>query len=506
MPALRLILGDQLSPDINSLQGYETGDVIFMAEVHEEATYVKHHIKKIIFLFSAMRHFAEELEQSGKQVKYIKYNNPHNSGTLIGEVKRHINSNKIDRIVITEPGEYRLLEDMQNWKSEFDVPIELLPDNRFIADKETFRSWAVGRKELIMEYWYREMRKKTGLLMKDNKPIGGKWNFDKENRKPLVDKFEQAGPMQYKTDEITNEVIELVERHFQDHFGKSTPFWFAVTREQAKRAFTHFVKTCLVNFGDYQDAMLNNEAFIYHSVVSQYINCGLLDPIEICQQVEQAYYNGDAPLNAVEGFIRQIIGWREFIRGVYWLEMPDYAKRNALNAERPLPSFYWTANTDMHCLSQVIGFTKEHACSHHIQRLMVTGNFANLAGLNVEEVCEWYLAVYADAYEWVELPNTLGMALYADGGIVATKPYVSSGAYINRMSDFCKHCKYDVKKRIGEDACPFTTLYWDYLLRHEKRFSNNRRMAMPYRNLQRFGDDEKDAIRQQAKDFLDGLS
>ena len=505
MPALRLILADQLSSSISSLRDHQQDDVIMFAEVKAEATYVKHHKKKIAFLFSAMRHFAEELEQQGRTVKYIKYDNPKNTGSLFGEVARYIKHKNIDRIIVTEPAEYRLLEEMQGWQKKLKLVVELLDDDRFIATKHEFNEWSANRKELIMEYWYRDMRRKTGLLMEGNKPIGGKWNFDKENRKPMKERPKQIGPMQFSIDKTTAEVLELVEQNFDKHFGDIEPFWFAVTRSQAKHAFTHFVENCLPFFGDYQDAMLTNEAFNYHSVVSQYINCGLLDPIEVCEQVEQAYHDGHAPLNAAEGFIRQIIGWREFIRGVYWKEMPDYAKRNELQATRPLPAFYWGASTDMHCLSQVVGFTKQHAYSHHIQRLMVTGNFANLAGLDVDEVCEWYLAVYADAFEWVELPNTLGMALYADGGMVGTKPYVSSGAYINRMSDFCKQCKYDVKKRVGEDACPFTTLYWDYLMRHEQRFKSNHRMTMPYRNLQRFSEEHKKEIRRQAKEFLMNL-
>ncbi len=505
MKSLRLILGDQLSNGINSLRDTGTDDVILMAEVMEEASYVKHHKKKIAFVFSAMRHFAAELERKGCRVKYIKLNNPHNSGSIRGEVKRYLKRNKFDRVVITEPGEYRLLEQMQSWESELGCPVTLLEDDRFICNRQDFADWVEGRKELVMEYWYRLVRKKTGLLMEGDKPVGGKWNFDKDNRKPLKQKPDASGPMQFKPDDITQEVLQLVEQHFADHFGDLEPFWYAVTAKQAKQAFTHFVNTSLANYGDYQDAMLCDEAFNYHSVVAQYMNCGLLDPLDICEQVESAYHEGIAPLNAVEGFIRQVIGWREYIRGIYWHYMPDYAARNALGAKRPLPDFYWDAKTDMHCMSQVVTMTRKYAYSHHIQRLMITGNFANLAGLDVQQVCEWYLAVYADAYEWVELPNTLGMALYGDNGIVATKPYVSSGAYINRMSNFCKDCRYDVKQRSGETACPFTLLYWDYLIRHEQRFKGNRRMAMPYRNLQRFSAAEKKQISADAGSFLDSL-
>ncbi|MCG8067026.1 MAG: cryptochrome/photolyase family protein [Candidatus Thiodiazotropha taylori] len=506
MKTLRLILGDQLSHSIGTLRDIDKSDVILMAEVMEEASYVKHHKKKIAFIFSAMRHFAAELEGKGYRVNYIKLNNPHNSGSLKGEVQRYLKSNKVDRVVITEPGEYRLLVQMQDWKSELGCQVSLLEDDRFLCNRQEFADWAEGRKELVMEYWYRLVRKKTGLLMADDKPVGGKWNFDRDNRKPLKQKPAGAGPKQFKPDAITQQVLKLVEQKFSDHFGDLDPFWYAVTAKQARQAFAHFVNTSLANYGDYQDAMLCDEPFNYHSIVAQYMNCGLLDALDICLQVENAYHEGIAPLNAVEGFIRQVIGWREYIRGIYWYYMPNYAQRNTLDARRPLPGFYWDAETDMHCMSQVVKMTKQYAYSHHIQRLMITGNFANLAGLDVQQVCDWYLAVYADAYEWVELPNTLGMALYGDDGTVATKPYVSSGAYINRMSDFCKQCKYDVKQRIGDEACPFTLLYWDYLIRHEKRFIKNRRMAMPYRNLHRFSSEEKKQISEQARQFLDGLT
>ncbi len=502
MPALRLLLGDQLSPTISSLKDISHDDVILMAEVKQEATYVKHHKKKIAFLFSAMRHFSEQLKQQGYQVHYVRYDDPDNRGSLKAEVQRYLESNQFDQLIITEPGEYRLLNDMRSWEADLACSVTLLIDDRFIATHEEFEDWAEGRKQLTMEYWYRLMRKKTGLLMEANQPVGGKWNYDKDNRKPFSGDVSISGPMQFTPDAITQEVLKLVEETFPGHMGELEPFWFAVTASQAKRAFTHFVKTSLPHYGDYQDAMKAGEPFLFHSLISQYINCGLLDPREMCEQVEAAYYRGEAPLNAVEGFIRQIIGWREYIRGVYWSYMPDYVEKNALNAKRELPDFYWTGDTDMRCMSEVINTTKQHACSHHIQRLMVTGNFANLAGLDVQQVCEWYLAVYADAYEWVELPNTLGMALYGDGGIVGTKPYISSGAYINRMSDFCKGCRYDVKQRVGDDACPFTNLYWDYLIRHESYFKYNQRMAMAYRNLNRFEQSERDAIQDQARKFL----
>ena len=505
MPALRLILGDQLSGDIATLKDYRARDVILMAEVRAEANYVKHHKKKIAFLFSAMRHFSEALRARGYAVRYTRLDDPHNSGALKEEVRRLTSRRRLDEIIVTEPGEYRLLHALRSLERTLGLPVTILPDTRFIATHADFDAWASGRRQLVMEYWYRLLRRKTGLLMDGDRPAGGQWNYDRQNRKRLKPGAALQGPLWFEADAETRAVLRLVQRHFPDHFGDLEPFRYAVTSAQAEQALAHFIRHQLPAFGDYQDAMLSAEPFLFHSVISQYINCGLLDPLAVCKQAEQAYYAGAAPLNAVEGFIRQILGWREFMRGIYWRHMPDYARKNGLCARRPLPAFYWTAETDMRCVSEVVGMTRRHAYSHHIQRLMVTGNFAALAGLDVQQVSDWYLAVYADAYEWVELPNTLGMALHADGGIVGTKPYISSGAYINRMSDFCRRCRFDPKRRTGPDACPFTTLYWDYLMRHAPRFKHNPRMAMAYRNLDRFAVEEQRAIKKQARGVLRGL-
>ncbi len=502
MSDLRLVLGDQCSFSLSSLKDIKSTDIILMAEVTEEATYVKHHKKKIAFIFSAMRHFAKDLKNKGYRIKYVQFDDPDNTGSLQDEVKRLLKSEKIERIIVTEPGEYRLLQLIKVWNKTMKLPVTILSDTRFIADHDEFKAWVADRKILTMEYWYRQMRRKTNLLMDADKPVGGQWNFDKQNRKTLKQKNELKKPLQFKPDQITSDVLKLVADNFPDHFGELEPFWFAVTATQASQALDYFIKYQLSSFGDYQDAMLSNEPFVYHSMLSLYINNGLLDPLKVCKKVEQAYLDGLAPLNAVEGFIRQIIGWREYIRGIYWYYLPEYAQLNALDTSRPLPAFYWDGNTKMKCIADVVNMTRKEAYSHHIQRLMITGNYANLAGLNVKEVCEWYLAVYADAYEWVELPNTLGMALYGDGGIVGTKPYISSGSYINRMSNYCKDCEFDYRKRVGVDACPFTNLYWDYLIRHEPLLKNNRRMTMAYRNLSRFTQEEKNQITNQAKDYL----
>jgi deoxyribodipyrimidine photolyase-related protein len=353
-----------------------------------------------------------------------------------------------------------------------------------------------------MEYFYRDMRRRTGLLMDGDKPVGGQWNFDHENRKPARADLFMPRPLAFEPDARTAEVLDLVGQRFGNHFGDLRPFGFPVTRDGALQAAAHFVSRMLPHFGDYQDAMLRGESFMYHSVLSPLLNVGLLDPLELCRLAEAAYHEGRAPLNAVEGFIRQVIGWREFVRGIYWLAGPSYTGLNALGATRSLPSMYWTAETDMACMQAVISQTREHAYAHHIQRLMVTGNFALLAGVDPFQVHEWYLAVYIDAFEWVEAPNTIGMSQFADGGVVGSKPYVSSGAYINRMSDYCAGCAYDVAQKSGPGACPFNLLYWHFLLRHRMRFAQNPRMAQMYRTWDRMEETRRTTVLAEADAFL----
>ena len=506
MPTARqiiLVLGDQLSPSMTSLRaGDPSKDVVLIAEVQEEARYVRHHKKKIAFLFAAMRHFAEELRALGWRVVYRTLNETGTSGSLVSEVSRLADETHPERIILTEPSEWRLRNDMQTWSEILGRPVILLPDHRFICSIDTFGRWARGRKRLRMEYFYREMRRKTGLLMSGDKPEGGKWNYDRDNRKRAPSDLLFPGPYRVEPDAVTRDVIELVEDRFPDHFGDVEPLWFAVTREGAEAALARFVSDALPQFGTYQDAMLRGERFLFHSVLSPYINCGLLDPLHVCRQVEAAYRRGRVPINAAEGFIRQIIGWREYVRGVYWLNMPDYRSGNHFGHTRALPSFYWTGVTKMECLRAAINQTKEDAYAHHIQRLMVTGNFALLAGVSPQAVHEWYLTVYADAYEWVELPNTLGMSQFSDGGILASKPYVASGAYINRMSDYCSGCRYDVRSRIGDEACPFNVLYWDFLARHRGKLARNPRMAQMYRTMDRFSAEEVNRVRARAAELL----
>jgi deoxyribodipyrimidine photolyase-related protein len=406
---------------------------------------------------------------------------------------------------VTEAGEWRVKAMLDSWPDRFDIPVEIRPDDRFLCTHAEFESWTKDRKQLRMEFFYRDMRRKSGLMMNVDKPEGGQWNFDAENRKPAKRDFAMPKPLHFAPNAVTQDVIQMVESRFAGNIGDTAKFGFAVTREDALRQQKHFLDHALPSFGDYQDAMLTGEPFLWHSILSPYINSGLLDPLDLCRAVEVQYRAGKVPINAAEGFIRQVIGWREYVRGIYWHAGPEYVESNALAATRPLPEFYWTGKTDMHCLSQAIGQTIEHSYAHHIQRLMITGNFALLAGLNPKEVHKWYLAVYADAYEWVELPNSLGMSQFADGGMLASKPYAASGAYINRMSNYCSHCRYDVKQRTGPKACPFNALYWEFIARNEVKLRKNPRMAMPYKNWERMTDADKVALRAHAQQFLEKL-
>lgn len=506
-PALIVVLGDQLSLGLASLKVADRArDVVLMAEVADEAGYVRHHKKKIAFLFAAMRHFAAELEAAGWQVRYVRLDDKKNGGSFTSEVTRAVREIKASGIVVTEPGEWRVAEMIGTWERETGVPVRVMPDDRFVCGTGEFAAWASGRTSLRMEFFYREMRRKTGLLMNGDEPEGGRWNFDAENRKPAKADLFIPKPLRFEPDAVTREVLDLVGRRFGNHFGDLEPFWFGVTRGDAEKQLRHFLKTGLAQYGDYQDAMLLSEPFLYHSILSLYINTGLLDPMDVCRRVEKAYRAGRVPLNAAEGFIRQIIGWREYVRGIYWLKMPEYVEQNFLGATRPIPDFYWSGETDMACLRAAIGQTKTEAYAHHIQRLMLTGNFALLAGIKPKQVHEWYLAVYADAYEWVELPNTLGMSQFADGGLLGSKPYAASGNYINRMSDYCGSCRYDVKKRTGDGACPFNALYWDFLDRNADKLARNPRMAQMYATWRKFSKADQDAVRRDAEAFLDGLT
>lgn len=506
MPNLHFVLGDQLCHGLAALRDLRPGDdVVLMVEVAEEGSYVPHHKQKIVLILSAMRHFAEELRARGVTVDYVRLDDPDNTQSLTGEVVRAVARNRAAAVIATEPGEWRVLQMMEGWQAALGLPVTILPDDRFFCTRSEFAALAKAGKTGRMEYFYREMRRRTGFLMQGDAPEGGQWNFDSDNRKPLPKDARLPTRQRFAPDAITEEVMALVARAFPNTFGDLTPFGWPVTRDMALAALDHFIAIALPRFGDVQDAMKAGEDFLYHSLLSPALNIGLLTPREVCAAAEAAYHRGEAPLNAVEGFIRQILGWREFVRGIYWLEMPGYAATNALNATRPLPDLYWTGETKMRCMAEVVDQTRRTAYAHHIQRLMVTGNFALLAGVAPAAVEEWYLAVYADAFDWVELPNTHGMVLHADGGRIGSKPYAASGAYINRMSDYCTGCAYDVKEKLGAKACPFNYLYWDFIDRHESRFAKNPRMAMPVKTLRAMPPERRAALRAEAERFLESL-
>jgi len=503
---LRLILGDQLSDGLSSLRDVDPDrDVVLMAEVMSEATYVRHHQQKFVLVFSAMRQFAERLREAGVRLRYVRLDDPANTHSLNGEVLRALAEDAFERVVVTEPGEWRLAQAFEDLAHMAPVPVEVRPDDRFICSRSRFEAWAKDRKELRTEFFYREMRRATGLLMDGDKPAGGQWNFDPENRKRLPKGKRVPARQRIAPNATTQQVMAEIAARFPQNFGTLSAFNYATNGEEAHQVLDHFITHLLPEFGDWQDAMARGEPLMWHAHISAAMNIGLIDPLDACRQAERAYREGVAPLNAVEGFVRQIIGWREYVRGIYWLKGPTYKASNALGADRKLPEFYWSGETDMACVRDVVETTRDHAYAHHIQRLMVTGNLALLLGVHPDEVNDWYMVVYADAFEWVELPNTHGMAIFADGGVVASKPYAASGAYIDRMSNYCGGCAYDVKDRLGDKACPFNALYWDFLDRNSERLEKNLRLAMPYKTLSRMSDGDRAAIRAKASKTREAL-
>ena len=503
---LVLVLGDQLERHSPALTAAARDDaVVLMIESAGEAEHAWSHKQRIALFLAAMRHHAEALRDAGWSVDYQSLDAGHDSlqAGLADAIARH----RPTRVHMVEAGEWRVQAMVEAACRGAGVALEVHDDTHFYCRREEFADWARGRKQLVMEFFYRDMRKRFDVLMEDGKPAGDEWNFDRANRGSFGRKGPGAvpAPRRFEPDAITREVLEEVAARFGDHPGALESFAWPVTREQAAAALEDFVVQRLPLFGRYQDAMWQGEPWLYHAHIAAAMNLKLLDPRDAVAAAVEAWRSGHAPLEAVEGFVRQVLGWREFIRGVYWLEMPDYAEHNHFDHERPLPEFFWNAATDLNCLRQCFGDTLENGYAHHIQRLMVIGNFSLLAGLDPRAVCDWFLGIYVDAVEWVELPNTLGMALHADGGIVGTKPYIASGAYIKRMSNYCAGCRYNPGKRSGEDACPFTLLYWDFLARHREQLGANPRMGLALKNLERIGAEELAEIRAGAAAFLGTL-
>ncbi len=487
---LVLVLGDQLDHRATPLRELDSErDAVWMAEVHQEATHVWCHKLRIAGFFAAMRHFRDELRAKGVTVHYTEL--PERKSDDRGEdlatvLRKDVKRLDPEKLVVTRPGDWRVLESLGQQASESDVELEVLEDVHFLSDLGAFESWAQGRKELVLESFYRMLRKRHDVLLTDDEPQGGRWNFDEDNRKSFGKQGpgEIKAPRRFRPDDVTKQVVELVERRFGDHPGSLEHFDLPVNRKEARAALRDFVAHRLAKFGPYEDAMWTDRDFLYHSRLSFPLNVKLLDPRECIEAAVEAYEAGDAPIHSVEGFVRQILGWREFIRGVYWSQMPRYGERNALGCDdRDVPSFYWDGETDMNCIAHAMKAVIQHGYAHHIQRLMVLGLFAQLLGVHPGRFHAWHMAMYVDAIDWVSLPNALGMSQWGDGGVVGTKPYCATGNYVDRMSNYCKGCRYDPKQADGEEACPFTTLYWDFLARHEDRFRANHRMGFQLRNL-----------------------
>ena len=506
MPArvrhLVLVLGDQLDAASSAFTGFDPAqDVVWMAEVAEESTHVWSAKQRIAVFLSAMRHFAADLRALGWPLLYTRLDDDAvNRGSLAMQLDDAIRALQPRGLVLSAPGDWRVLQALRQQAREHQLPLDLRDDTHFMSTVREFADHARGRKQLRLEYWYRELRRRHHILMDGDEPAGGQWNFDADNRESFGKQGPQdlPAPKRFTPDATTQEVLALVRTRFAGHPGRLDSFGWPVTRVQALKALDDFIRLRLPLFGRFEDAMWAGEPWLYHSQLSYALNLKLLHPREVLQAAEAAWRAGHAPLASTEGFIRQILGWREYVRGIYWTQMPQYLDRNALDAQAPLPDFYWTGDTPMACLRDAITQTLEHGYAHHIQRLMVTGLYALLLGVRPQEVHRWYLSVYVDAVEWVELPNTLGMGQYGDGGLMTSKPYVASGKYIQRMGNHCAGCRFDPAKATGPGACPFTTLYWDFLMRHEALLAKNPRMAMQLKNLGRLGAPEREDIAAQA--------
>jgi deoxyribodipyrimidine photolyase-related protein len=514
MRNLIIILGDQLNADAAALDGFDPlKDAIWMAEVAQESTRIWSSKTRTTVFLSAMRHFRDALRLRGWTVFYRELTlsggawmeaegSPVASGaeTFSAALAESMKRLKPKKWIMVEPGEWGVSEEIRLAAVTAGIPLEMREDRHFLCSHGQFDAHAQGRKQLRMEFFYREMRQRHAVLMEEGKPAGGAWNFDSENRQSFgkVGPPLHSPPHRFAPDAITREVVAIVNKRFTSHPGDLAEFDWPVTAEEAELALKDFITHRLSEFGDWQDAMWTTEPWLFHSRLSAAMNLKLLDPRRVIAAAENEWKQGRAPLAGVEGFIRQILGWREYVRGIYWHNMPGYVELNALGADQPLPKFYWNGETKMACLRDALGQTLRLGYAHHIQRLMVTGLYALMFGVRPREVHEWYLAVYVDAIEWVELPNTLGMSQHADGGLMASKPYIATGKYIQRMSNYCSGCPYDPAKSTGPTACPLTTLYWDFLMQHEHMLRKNQRMALQVRNLARLDEPQREAIRTQA--------
>ena len=503
---LRLLLGDQLNPE-HPWFGTVDADVVYvLMEVRQETDYVLHHAQKILAIFAAMRDLARHLRAAGHRVRYVAIDDASNRQSLTDNLAALMALYGAKRLDYQQPDEWRLDEQLRSWCESQSFETQAVDSAHFYTARSDMAELFKGRKQWLMEYFYRQMRQRHGVLMDSaGKPEGDQWNFDHDNRKSWPGT--PAAPLDTRPAHDHSALWDVIVAAGVQSFGnpQAAALRWPLNRAEALAALDTFITTTLANFGDYEDAMSTRSPHLFHSLLSFALNTHMLNPREVVQRAEAAWRSGGAPLAAVEGFIRQILGWREYVRGIYWANMPGYDERNALGHHTPLPAWFWTGETRMRCLQHAIGQSLQGAYAHHIQRLMVIGNFALLAGLDPAAVHRWYLGVYIDAFEWVELPNTLGMSQFADGGLLATKPYVSSAAYIDRMSDYCKGCHYDKKLKTGERACPFNALYWDFFARNQATLGKNFRLGMVYRQLEKMQDAPLDALRGQATEVLGRL-
>ena len=509
------ILADQLSPDNAALVGADPANsVVLIVESKARGEVVRYHQQKLVFVYSGMRHFARDLRAAGWRVDYHCLED---TPDFLTGLRRHVERYAPEEILLAAPNDYAMTAALPKFARRLGVPVRALPTRQFLLPREDFAAWAGERPHLVMEEHYRRMRRLTGWLMKKPvdpraaaQPVGGEWNFDPLNRLTYK-QYAASGlaqpnvPVRETPDEITREVIALVERHFPDHPGHARDFWFPVDRAGALRWLDKFVAERLEHFGPFEDVLAQDHPVIYHSVLSPLLNLGLLHPRECVERVVAAYEAGRAPIHSVEGFVRQVIGWREFINGAYWHAMPGYQEVNHLQATRPLPAWFYTGETDLNCLRQTIWQALELGWLHHIQRLMVVGNFLLIAGIEPQAALRWYLEMTVDAYDWVMVPNALGVILYADGGYVATKPYAAGGGYINKMSNYCVGCRYSPLKKTGPDACPFNALYWDFHARHADQLRDNPRVSRTIQTWEARSEADRAATRAAAGNFLDSL-
>ena len=500
---LRLVLGDQLNPGHSWFSQADPQVVHVLMEVRQETDYVRHHAQKILAIFAAMRDFARHLRSAGHRVRYVALDDASNRQSITGNLEALARHYGVARVQWQQPDEWRLDAQLQQWARSQDMDCEAVDSEHFLTRRNELAELMRGRRQWLMEHFYRQMRRRWQVLMDAHgEPEGGQWNFDHYNRKPWHGTPPEPADSRPVHDHSA--LWEMLQSAGVQSMGdaQAGQLRWPINRTQALACLDAFVRDALPHFGAYEDAMASQAPRLFHSLLSFALNVKMLQPLEVVRRAEAAWREGVAPLAAVEGFVRQILGWREYVRGIYWANMPRYGQLNALNHCQPLPAWFWSGDTRMRCMRLAIGQSLQTAHAHHIQRLMVIGNFALLAGLSPQALHQWYLGVYIDAFEWVELPNTLGMSQRADGGLIATKPYVSSAAYIHRMSDYCKGCTYDHRQKTGDGACPFNALYWDFLERHSPALGTNPRLAMVYRQWQKMPDAQRQALRQQARQVL----